>query len=56
MDMNLAVLIAMLALMVGGALLLNFQIKHQAKKEQMQKPEKPAKGASVSGRSATAAE
>lgn len=37
MDMNLAVLIAMLALMVGGALLLNFQIKHQAKKEQAEK-------------------
>ena len=33
MDMNLAVLIAMIALMLGGALLLNFQIKHQAKKD-----------------------
>lgn len=47
MDMNLAVLIAMLAMMVGGALLLNFQIKHQAKKAQAQKkPEKqPASAA-----------
>lgn len=42
MDMNLAVLLAMIALMLGGALLLNFQIKHQAKKEQAQAESKKA--------------
>lgn len=33
MDGNLAVLITMIVLMIGGALLLNFQIKHDAKKD-----------------------
>ena len=37
MDGNLAVLIAMIALMIGGAVLLNLQIKHDAKKEKEQK-------------------
>lgn len=37
MDMNLAVFIAMIVLVIGGGVLLNFQIKHQAKKEQQLK-------------------
>lgn len=54
MDMNLAVLIAMIALMVGGALLLNFQIKHQAKKEQAQKQAESKKAPVATGATATA--
>ena len=56
MDMNLAVLIAMLVLMVGGALLLNFQIKHSEKKEREANAAnvKNAKSTSPEARQATA--
>lgn len=54
MDMNLVVLIAMLVLMVGGALLLNFQIKHQAKKEQAEKQAQQKSAPAPTGVAATA--
>ena len=54
MDMNLAVLIAMIALMLGGALLLNFQIKHQAKKEQAEKQAQQKSAPAATGVAATA--
>ncbi len=37
MDGNLAVLITMIVLMIGGGIMLNFQIKSDAKKERQDK-------------------
>ncbi len=54
MDMNLAVLIAMLVLMIGGALLLNFQIKRQAKKDQVEKQAQQKSAPAPTGVAATA--
>ncbi len=42
MDSNVAVLLVMIVLMVGGAIFLNFQIKHQEKKDRMQAKEQAA--------------
>lgn len=55
MDSNVAVLIAMIVLMVGGAIFLNFQIKHQERKERM-KQSKNVKTASSAPSKRTAAQ